>query len=91
MLIGFKRAVVTAAITASCVLPTASPALAWRTGVVVGVAVPAPVFAVPRVVVAPPVVVPPVVIVPGAYRPPPPHWVPGHYSWRGFWIPGHWV
>lgn len=18
-------------------------------------------------------------------------WVPGHYSWRGFWIPGHWV
>ena len=46
--------------------------------------------AVPPVVVAPPPVVvgPPVV----AYAPPPvARWVPGHYSWRGFWVPGHWV
>ncbi len=28
-------------------------------------------------------------------RPPPPrpaaHWIPGHYNWHGFWVPGHWV
>ncbi len=22
--------------------------------------------------------------------PPPRIWVPGHYNWRGRWIPGHW-
>ena len=46
--------------------------------------------AVPPVVVAPPPVLvgPPVV----AYAPPPvARWVPGHYNWRGFWVPGHWV
>lgn len=46
-------------------------------------------------IVAPPVYVPPRVIVtapPVAYAPPPvARWVPGHYNWRGFWVPGHWV
>jgi hypothetical protein len=64
--------------------------------------VPAPAYAwwVRPVYVAPPVVYapPPVYYAPPAayYVPrpvyvPPTHWVPGHYNWRGFWIPGHWA
>jgi hypothetical protein len=43
------------------------------------------------VVIAPPVVVapPPVVVAPYPYYYH--HWVPGFYTWDGFWIPGHWV
>ena len=86
MLTGLRKTLVAAGVAAACLLPMAKPALAWRTGVVVGIGIPAPVF------VAPPVVVrPPVVVVHRAYAPLPPRWVPGHYNWRGFWIPGHWV
>lgn len=65
----------------------------WHGGVFVGVAP-------PPVVVGPPVVYPPPSLVyapPVAYAPPPPavvtpyRWVPGHYDWRGIWIPGHWA
>jgi hypothetical protein len=51
------------------------PALAWW-----GPAYAGP----PRVYYAPP---------PAYYYAAPPraHFVPGHYNWRGFWVPGHWV
>jgi hypothetical protein len=26
----------------------------------------------------------------GPYAPPV-RWVPAHYNWRGYWIPGHWA
>lgn len=92
MLTGLRKTLVVAGVAAACLLPMAKPALAWRTGVVVGIGIPAPVFVAPRVVVRAPVVAPPpVVVVRGPYAPLPPRWVPGHYNWRGFWIPGHWV
>jgi hypothetical protein len=45
------------------------------------------VIGVPPIVVRPPVVVAP----PVAYAQAGPHWMPGHYNWRGYWVPGHWV
>ena len=55
----------------------------WRPGIVV--VRPPVVVGPPPVVVAPPVVYPPPV-----YAPRPLVWIPGHYDWRGWWIPGHW-
>ena len=85
-----KRWALGAAVGAAVALPALTPTAAhawwrggwgWTPGVVV---------VAPPVVYAPP---PPV-----AYVAPPPviarpyaRWVPGHYDWRGYWIPAHWA
>jgi hypothetical protein len=63
------------------------PALAWWGG---GVWIGGPGYVGPHYAYVPP---PPVYYAPPpiVYAPPVAHWVPGHYNWRGFWIPGHWV
>ena len=84
------RLAATAAVLAALAVPLLRPVPArawWVGGVVVPpvpvyVAPPAPVYVAPPVVAAPPPVV---------YAPPVARWVPGHYTWRGFWVPGHWV
>jgi hypothetical protein len=85
------RLAATAAVLAALAVPLLRPVPArawWVGGVVVPpvpvyVAPPAPVYVAPPVVAAPPPVV---------YAPRPvARWVPGHYTWRGFWVPGHWV
>lgn len=85
------RLAATAAVLAAVALPMLLrpvPARAWWVGgvvvppVPVYVAPPAPVYVAPPVMAAPP---------PVAYAPPVARWVPGHYTWRGFWVPGHWV
>lgn len=61
----------------------------WRPGFAVGVVVPPPVVVGPPVVYAPPpVAYVPAPVVADPYRR---HWVPAHYNWRGFWVPGHWA
>ena len=90
MLIRLKKSLAVAALAGVMLLPVVTPALAWRSRVFVGIGIPAPVFVAPRVVIPAPVMVPPVVVVRPAYILPP-HWVRGHYNWRGFWVPGHWV
>lgn len=91
MLTGFKKSLVVAALAGGILVPMITPALAWRPRVFVGIGIPAPVFVAPSIVIPAPVMAPPVVVVQPAYVPPPPHWVRGHYNWRGFWVPGHWV
>lgn len=87
--LALPRVAAAAAVLAALALPLLRPvqARAWWVG---GVVVP-PVYVAPPVVVAPPVIVaapPPAVV----YGPRPvARWVPGHYNWRGFWVPGHWV
>lgn len=57
----------------------------WYGGAYVG----ARVYVPPPVVYGPPPAyyAPPIV-----YAPPPPvRWIAGHYNWRGFWVPGHWM
>jgi hypothetical protein len=77
-----------AAVCAALALPVLLPRPAeawWARAGWGGVAVAAP----PVVVAPPPVVVAPPVV---AYaRPPVARWIPGHYNWRGFWVPGHWT
>lgn len=84
------RSLAVAAVATASLVPMTTPAVAWHRRFVIGIGIPAPVVLAPRVVFRARVLVPRVEVFGPAYAPAP-HWVPGHYSWRGFWIPGHWV